>query len=96
MALAKNFSGPTMGRMPLLIEPPVPGLDLPMRAAAMPIQYQPSRRLVLLGRMSPVALDPPSVEIPPPPLGKLIFSTFPPAYKERAVPTGRIFPRRTR
>lgn len=53
MALAKNFTGPTMGRMPPLIEPPVPGLDLPMRAAAMPIQYQPSRRLVLLGRMSP-------------------------------------------
>ena len=95
MALAKNLTGPTMGRMAPAMAPPVPVMARPFSAVAMPIQYQPSRRLVMTGRMAPIALDPPSVDIPPPPLGKLIFSTFPAAYKVRVAPqdpVGQIFP----
>ena len=47
------------------------------------------------GRTFP-SIPVPVIKIPPPPLARLIFNTFPAVYRASVTATGRIFPRRTR
>ena len=92
MSIDKNYTGPTIANMaPQFLDPTVPTAQIPMRQGFM----TPGKilRLTTPGIMPPYPFCPPNIEIPPPPLGKLIFSTFPAAYKKKASRTGwQIYP----
>lgn len=98
----KNFQDPTgLSRLAPMVyaatAPPVlPGMFWRV-ASDLPSPF--SKALVATGMMPRVTPTPPVVQIPPPPMGRLILSTFSSVYKERGTgvnATGRIFPRRTR
>jgi len=93
VGLTKNYTGPTMARLAVQLEPPTPDFPIvPLRTIVMPVWAQFRRRLTMTARMAPAVLIPPDIEIPPPPLGKLIFSTFPAAYKARVTRRWQVYP----
>jgi hypothetical protein len=60
--------------------------------ALQPKGFVPNLTLGLLRTMTPYVNDVKS-KIPPPPLGRMLFATFPSIYKDRPKPTvGQIYP----
>jgi hypothetical protein len=64
--------------------------------ALQPKGFVPNLTLGLLGTMTPYVNNVKS-KIPPPPMGRMLFATFPPIYKEKvkyAISTGQLYPPR--
>lgn len=92
MALAKKYTGPTPSRMADALPAIAPVAPDMLRASVLPIWFQPKRRLSMTVGTLPASFVQPDSQIPPPPLGKFIFSTFPACYKARTTATVRFYP----
>ena len=96
-APVRNLTDPTgLSRLaPVFVVPLVP-IPAFLATKAMPLYRRPP--LTQFNAM-PKAPGVPVVRIPEPPLGRLIFNTFPAIYKDKPKPlvrTGQIFPRGNR
>jgi hypothetical protein len=93
-APVKNYSNPVaISRIfDAVVGISLPGILLPSRSVVSPLQVG-RIPLVMAVQMPPRISDPDVPRIPPPPMGKLMLSTFPPAYKSITVRIGQVFPR---